>query len=301
MPLPARTRYNSLKNFFNFADAIFTGKLPASTTVKIPHKTKLTEAYMNIAIITGASSGLGEEFIKNLDEDFDEIWAIARRRDRLESLAGISKVPVRAIPLDLTKRESIDALEEMLKAQKPQVKLLINAAGFGKIGSTTNISRDVADDMIDLNCRGAVDMTLICIPYMTRGSRILEICSTAAFQPFQFLNIYAASKAFLYRFSRALYIELMPKKISVTAVCPYWIRDTEFIPVAKDSGGGKSTAIRHFPLSSKKKSVAKIALHDSRLKMPVSTPGIMCTLHRIAAKFVPSFIMCAIWSGLRRI
>jgi short-subunit dehydrogenase len=253
-----------------------------------------------IAIVTGASSGLGEEFIKNLgNEDIDEIWAIARRRERLEALANISSVPVRPVPMDLTDKENISRLSEMLSDEKPEIHILINAAGFGKIGLTEDIGRDSLDKMIDLNCRAAVDVTLLCIPYMPKGSRILEICSTAAFQPFQFLNVYAASKAFLYRFSRALYIELRPKKISVTAVCPYWIRDTEFIPTARS--GGNNTAIRHFPLSSKKKSVARIALNDSRLRLPVSTPGIMCTLHRIAAKFIPSCLMCLIWSGLRKI
>ncbi|HIV16754.1 MAG TPA: SDR family NAD(P)-dependent oxidoreductase [Candidatus Alectryocaccobium stercorigallinarum] len=253
-----------------------------------------------IAIVTGASSGLGEEFIKNLgNEDIDEIWAIARRRERLEALANISSVPVRPVPMDLTDKENISRLSEMLSDEKPEIHILINAAGFGKIGLTEDIGRDSLDKMIDLNCRAAVDVTLLCIPYMPKGSRILEICSTAAFQPFQFLNVYAASKAFLYRFSRALYIELRPKKISVTAVCPYWIRDTEFIPTARS--GRNNTAIRHFPLSSKKKSVARIALNDSRLRLPVSTPGIMCTLHRIAAKFIPSCLMCLIWSGLRRI
>lgn len=253
-----------------------------------------------IAIVTGASSGLGEEFIKNLGtEDLDEIWAIARRRELLEALSEVSAIPVRAIPMDLTEEENIGRLTEMLSDEKPQIHILINAAGFGKIGLTEKIGRETLDKMIDLNCKAAVDVTLICIPYMPEGSRILEICSTAAFQPFQFLNVYAASKAFLYRFSRALYIELRPKKISVTAVCPYWIRDTEFIPTAKADGNG--SAIRHFPLSSKKKNVARIALNDSKLRMPVSTPGIMCTLHRIAAKFIPSCIMCLIWSGLRRL
>ena len=151
--------------------------------------------------------------------------------------------------------------------------------------------------MIDLNCKAAVDMTLISLPYMSAGDRILEICSTAAFQPFQFLNVYAASKSFLYRFTRALRYELWNRKIYVTAVCPYWVKDTEFIPTAKKTQG--SRRIKHFFLASKKKSVAKIALLDSKHRLPVSTPGIMCTVHRIVAKFIPSFIMCHIWDLLR--
>ncbi len=255
---------------------------------------------MKIAIVTGASSGLGEEFIKNLgNEGLDEIWAIARRRERLEALREVSPVRVRPVALDLTLKESIDSLAALLKEENPDVRILINAAGFGKLGLTEEMSRDTLDSMIDLNCKAAVDVTLAALPYMQEGGRILEVCSTASFQPFQYLNVYAATKAFLYRFSRALYIELMPRKISVTAVCPYWIRDTEFIPAAKS--GESRPAVRHFFLSSKKRSVARIALNDSRLRLPVSTPGIVCTLHRIAAKFLPSALMCLIWSGLRRL
>ncbi len=127
----------------------------------------------------------------------------------------------------------------------------------------------------------------------------MEICSTSGFQPFPHLNVYAASKAFLYRYSRALRFELFGKRVSVTAVCPYWIRDTEFIPTAKQTeGAGK---IKDFPFASKKKTVAKWALHDARLGLPVSTPGPVCIIHRIVAKFIPSEAMMGLWELIRRI
>lgn len=256
--------------------------------------------FMDIAIITGASSGLGREFIIQLkNEGIDEIWAVARRKDRLNELSNLTHIKIRPVSLDLTLKESMELFKEMLEDEKPHVSILINAAGFGKIGSYNEIDIEDIDNMIELNCRTAVDITLMCLPYMTKGDRILEVCSTAAFQPFQFLGVYAASKAFLYRFSRALYIELMPRKISVTAVCPYWIKDTEFIPTAQTENS--SVKVRHFPLASHKRSVARLALNDSRLRLPVSTPGIMCSLHRIAAKFIPSCIMCLIWAGIRRL
>ena len=128
----------------------------------------------------------------------------------------------------------------------------------------------------------------------------MQICSTAAFQPFQYLNIYAASKAFLYRFSRALRVELFSRGIKVTAVCPYWIRDTEFIPVAGMAEHGRKS-IRHFPLSSKTASVVRISYFTSRLGLPVSTPGIVCTLHWIAGKILPSDLLMGIWAILRRV
>lgn len=257
---------------------------------------------MRIAIITGASSGLGREYVTEItrkETGIDEIWAIARRRERLLELKDLSPVPVRVFPLDLTEKESISVIERELASVRPEVGLLINAAGFGKIGNYEAVGRDESDRMIELNCRAAVDMTYACLPYMKPGSRIMEVCSTAGFQPFQHLNVYAATKAFLYRFSRALRVELFPRRIKVTAVCPYWIRDTEFIPVARSIKGG-GMAVRHFPLASRVHSVAAVSLHDSRIGLAVSTPGIVCTLHRIAAKFIPSELMMGVWALLRR-
>ncbi|MCD8105558.1 MAG: SDR family NAD(P)-dependent oxidoreductase [Lachnospiraceae bacterium] len=254
-----------------------------------------------IAIITGASSGLGREFARGLDEKekLDEIWAIARREELLDELCSQVSTSLRPIPLDLTQKESFEVLHSLLQEEEPDVRYLINAAGFGKIGSWKDISLQDCDDMIDLNCRAAVDLTQLALPYMSKGTRILEICSTAAFQPFPYLNVYSASKAFLYRYSRALRIELFGEGIHVTAVCPYWIKDTEFIDTAKKTAD--SSYIRHFPLASREKTVVRHALIDAGLGVPVSTPGIVCTLHRIAAKFIPGEIMMGIWALLRRI
>jgi short-subunit dehydrogenase len=256
---------------------------------------------MKTAIVTGASSGLGREFVTQLDqtEHLDEIWVIARRKDRLTALQKQVKTKLRILPLDLTDKESFRLIDELLKKEQPDVRVLINAAGFGKIGSCRTLSREVCDAMIDLNCRAAVDMTQTVLPYMRRGARILQICSTSAFQPLQYLNLYAASKAFLYRYSRALRVELFRQGIKVTAVCPYWIKDTEFIGTAKKTTD--SSYIRHFPLASRQKHVARMALTDSRLGFAVSTPGVICTAHRVVAKFIPSELMMGIWALVRRV
>lgn len=257
---------------------------------------------MGIAVVTGASSGLGREFVYQIaskEKNISEIWVISRRKERLKDLIDRVGIPIKILPLDLIKTESINYFIDYLKAEKPQVDILINAAGFGKIGSYKDISRLDSDNMIDLNCRAAVDMTTAVLPYMKRKSRIIEICSTAAFQPFQYLNIYAASKAFLYRYSRALRIELLPRGIHVTAVCPYWIKDTEFISKAKQNGNGKK--IRNFIFAGRAKNIASIALHDSKIGLPVSTPGPICFIHRIVAKFIPHEIMIWIWELIRRL
>lgn len=255
---------------------------------------------MKIALVTGASSGLGREFAMRLagEDGVEAIWAVARHEDRLRELAEACSVPVRTLPLDLTKTESIDALERLLAEEKPEVAVLVCAAGYGKIGSCSQIGRRELGDMIDLNCRACVEVTDACLPYMRRGGRILEISSTSAFQPFPYLNVYAATKAFVYRYARALRVELRGSGISVTAVCPYWVKDTRFIPTAQNTDGGG--AIRHFPLASRTERVVDWALRDSRLGLAVSTPGPVCMIHRAVAKIVPAGVMMALWELIRR-
>lgn len=259
------------------------------------------EKKKKIAVVTGASSGLGRCFVRQLQrtEDIEEIWVIARRENRLRELREEGKLPIRVLDMDLTRTSSFARFQKELISAEPDLRLLINCAGFGKIGSVFDISDTDSMNMIDLNCRAAVMMTRLCLPWMGPGARILQICSTSAFQPFPYLNIYAASKAFLLRYSRALRWEVRKREIRVTAVCPYWLKDTEFISAAKDTKNGR--AIRHFPLASKSERVAKRALRDSRANFAVSTPGPVCFLHRIFAKWIPHSIMIALWEGIRRI
>ncbi|HBG77159.1 SDR family NAD(P)-dependent oxidoreductase [Eubacteriales bacterium mix99] len=256
---------------------------------------------MRIAIVTGASSGLGREFVRQISEreKSDEIWIIARRENRLQKIAEECPLPVRSLPLDLTKDSAFDSLKALLEEEQPDVRLLINAAGFGKMGNYTEVSVQDSNDMLDLNCRALMNMTLTVLPYMQKGARILEICSSSAFQPLPALNVYSATKAFVLNYSRALRWELFGKGIHVTAVCPYWIRDTEFIGIAKDSRNPR--AIRHFPLASHAASIAGIALRDSKWNLPVSTPGIVSFLQRLLSKFIPRELIIACWQGLRRI
>ena len=255
---------------------------------------------MKIAVVTGASSGLGREFVRQLGsrDQLDEIWAIARRKERLEELRTLSGVPIRSLSMDLTKTESIASLSALFEKAQPNIAFLINAAGFGRIGLSKTIPAADNDAMIDLNCRAAVAVTTAALPYLHGGSRILEICSTAAFQPIPGLNVYAATKAFLQSYTKALHHELLATGIHVTAVCPYWIKDTEFIPQAQkvDRSGFK-----HFPLASRAKTVVRWALADSYLNLWVSTPSPVCAIHRLAAKFIPHFLMVPLLDLLRRI
>ena len=125
------------------------------------------------------------------------------------------------------------------------------------------------------SCWAAVGVTGLCLPYLTRGSRVLEICSTAAFQPMPGLGVYAATKAFLHSYAKTLHHELLPKGIHVTAVCPYWVKDTEFIPLAQE---GKAGQFHHFPLASRSKSVVVSYTHLDVYKRQ--------GLHRLAHLFI---------------
>lgn len=268
---------------------------------------------MRIALITGASSGMGAEFALQIDrteKDIDAIWLIARRKDRLQAVAERLHHDTKVLPMDLTDRANYQVLDRLFKETGAIVGLLVNCAGFGKIGNYRAVNADDSVRMIDLNCSAAVEITYACLPYMQTGSRIIQLCSTAAFQPQQQINVYSATKAFLYSFTRALRMELLPRKIAVLAVCPYWVKDTEFIGIAEDSkkgetrpaDGAKKTPkpINNYFGATTKHHVVKSALRCSRLGWAVCTPGVVCTLDRIFAKLLPKQAYLYIWELLRR-
>ena len=130
---------------------------------------------MNTAIITGASSGMGREFVKMTAQrgDIDEIWVVARRRDRLEALQQEVSVPLHVLPLDLLREESFAAFQSELESRRPNVTFLVNASGFGRFGRNDQIPLQDDLDMIDLNCKALVRITKLTLPYMPRGSRIV--------------------------------------------------------------------------------------------------------------------------------
>ena len=178
-----------------------------------------------IAIVTGASSGLGREFVRLIDSgvagQVDEIWGIGRRAERLEALVRIAKTPVRAFCLDLGDLDSFDVIEEALaKTEGAEVVLLINCAGSGSFGRFGDQSSTSASDMTAILVRAPVELTYRALPYLVPGSRIINISSVAAFMPQPDLAVYAAAKRFVLDFSRALAVELEGTGITVCAVCP---------------------------------------------------------------------------------
>ena len=159
-----------------------------------------------IAIITGASSGMGKVFAETINtyDTFDEVWVIARRLDRLESLQETVPFPVRPIALDLTDRESFRHYEELLENAQANVSLLVNCSGYGKFQAACETPLAQNLNMVDLNCEALMAMCQLTIPYMHAGAQIINIASVAACQPVPYIGVYAASKAFVLSYSRSL-------------------------------------------------------------------------------------------------
>lgn len=189
-----------------------------------------------IALITGASSGLGREFALQIDKlpDVDELWLVARREERQIELSARLTKPARMFPLDLANEESFTTLEEELKAQNPIISILVNSAGIGTPGTFEKTKSSFDDRLLKLNILALVRLTHIALPYCESGSRILQISSVAAFIPQPNFSVYSASKAFVLYFSRSLHQELMPRKITVTCVCPNPMK-TEFFKLEKNT------------------------------------------------------------------
>lgn len=176
-----------------------------------------------IGIITGASSGFGVEFAKQLDSKLklDEIWLIARRQKKLEVTAKLLKNSQGiVIQSDLSTSEGIKKIKSILENDQPDVKFLINNAGFGRTEAFIDSDDSYNESMIDLNIKAVVQLTKMVIPYMSIGSFIMNVASSAAYSPLPYFSVYAATKAFVLSYSYSLNEELKSKGISVTAMCP---------------------------------------------------------------------------------
>lgn len=249
---------------------------------------------MKIAVVTGGSSGMGREFIMQIADRFSgigEIWAVARRQSAMEKLAPHVPVKLRAVGLDLTDRESLRKLQDLLEREKPEVKWLVNAAGYGKIGHVGSVSLEDEEGMVELNCEALCAVTHMILPYMSKNSRIVQFASAAAFLPQPGFAIYAATKSFVLSYSRALNEELKPRKISVTAVCPGPVK-TEFFDIAETTG--VIPFYKRIVMANPKRVVRK-ALRDSMMGKPVSVYGLMMKVVRLLCKALPhSLIFCLI-------
>ena len=246
---------------------------------------------MKTAIITGASSGLGREFARQLADVFPEIgccWLIARREDRLEEVAremvGVETV---CLPLDLCDPAAFTALEEKLVAEKPEVAMLINNAGCGYLGRMGETKTDLQTRMVDLNVRALTAVTNLVVPYMPAGGRILNTSSIASFCPTPRMTVYGASKAYVSSFTVGLSEELRRKDITVTAVCPGPMK-TEFLDAGRITG--RSPAFEYLPYCDQVR-VAGGALRAARAGQTIYTPKLFYKFYRLLAKVTPVKLM----------
>jgi len=252
-----------------------------------------------IAVVTGASSGMGREFVRQLDQyvKVDEIWVIARREEALAALQKEVVPRVRPLALDLRNPESFAAYAAALEAEKPDVKLLVNAAGYGKFGAWDTITMEDDMGMIDLNCKALVAMTRLTLPYMNQGSHVLQLDSLSAFQPVPFITTYGATKAFVLSYCRAMSAELKPRGIRMMAMNPGWVK-TEFFTHSQKTNRGE---VRYFNRLYEARDVVATGLRDLyKTKKPYSVHGFPVRMQVRAVKLLPHSVVMKTWLGQQK-
>lgn len=244
-----------------------------------------------IAIVTGATGGIGMKFVEGLSayDDIDEIWAVARNGEKLRSIQSTYDkiVPVVA---DLS-ADGVDVIAQRLKETNVNVTMLVNNAGTAYMGQFDRMKKDEIESLVKLNCTAPVMLVSETLPYMNKGARIINISSASSFQPNPYLCMYSASKAFLKNYSRALGVELKDRGIVVTTVCPGWV-DTGMLPREKD---GKQ--IKYPGMISPDK-VVKKALKDSKKGKGMSVPSFFTKYLHFYSKVVPAKLVMKQWARI---
>ena len=246
---------------------------------------------MKISVVTGASSGMGRDFVKMLDkiENCEEIWVIARRADRLAELTSETGKRIIPIELDLSLEESYEKYGEMLKKADADVVALVNAAGFGKFGDFEGIPLKEQMNMIDLNCKALMAVTYITLEYMKEGSRVYQIASLSSFQPVPYITTYGATKAFVLSFTRALNVELKKRGIKCIAICPGWVKTEFFDRAVKDD------TIKYYNRFFTSKEVVTRAVYDMYRGKDVSVCGADIRGQVLLTKLLPHKLVMKIW------
>lgn len=243
--------------------------------------------YMKIAVITGASAGLGTEFVKAVLEmrpEIDEIWIIARRAERLNELKAELSDKLRPVALDITDPAAAKEYTRLLEESGAEVALLINNAGFGKLGNFDELSAEDNTGMVRLNCEALTLWSSITLPFMKEGGEIINSCSIASFAPNPRMAVYCSTKAYVMSLSRCMREELKRRRINVLACCPGPM-DTEFLALANITKGAShtfDTLPRVNPTV-----MARKSLIASKKKKAVYTCRAFFKFYRVLAKILP--------------
>ena len=251
---------------------------------------------MSIAIITGASGGIGSEFARQLAGlgICDEFWFVARNEERMKKLANELGIKAKIIAADLTSMDGINKVRAALEEEKPEVGFLINASGFGNFGAFDEISEDEVIKMIDLNAKALVLLTHMTVPYMEIGGRIIQLGSGSCFTPLPYFNIYSSSKVFVLHYTKSLNYELKKYGVRATCFCPGWV-ETEFL--------GKSTANGNTHPKSMKPLLKCEDVVRGCIKASIKGKAMYVTnwytkLQHLLFKIVPDCILTKLWIGM---
>ncbi len=248
---------------------------------------------MKIALITGASSGIGREFALQLKETGEVgcFWLVARRRDRLEALAKELGMPCKLLVADLTCRAGLQTVFDALDEEKPEVQYLVNGAGFGKFGGYDELPEWAVEGMIDLNVKALVLITHKTLPYMVRGSHIIQMGSGSCFTPLPYFNIYASSKSFVLHYSKALRYEVKGQGVTVTCFCPGWV-ETDFLGLAEVEG---VTHPKQYKPLLKCEKVVRGAVRAARKGKIMYVTNWYTKLQHLLFKILPDSILSKTW------
>jgi short-subunit dehydrogenase len=247
-----------------------------------------------IAIITGASSGMGREFVLQLAQNYPEVgeyWLVARNQDRLFDIENL--LPGKEVLLfscDLTKKKGIRQIQEALAQKKPKIKFVVNAAGYGVIGDIQKMPVTESIGMVDLNCRALTAVTAMALPYMIYGGAVIQMASAAAFVPQPGFAVYAASKSYVLSYSRALEREVKHRGIRVLCVCPGAVKTSFF---------GRAEQYQHMKwykklVMAKPEAVVHQAIQDLQHEKSISVYGTVMKLFHLLSKVIPHKILVAL-------
>ncbi len=236
---------------------------------------------MKIAVISGASSGIGLEFAKALDNyNLDEIWLIARSYNLLEKISKDLKTKVKILCLDLTNNETFIQIKNEFEKENPSIEYLICSAGVGYNGSFDNITPEQISLTVSLNCTALSILNNISLPYISSGGKIINIASGAGFSPQPYFAVYAATKAYVISLSRATGYELKKTGISVTAVCPGPV-DTNFFSSLENVKQYK----KNFLITPQK--VVLGSLKAAKKRKKIYSPTFSIKMVHLASKLLP--------------